>query len=295
MKSIIEGWMPFKEKYHTYYRIVGEPSDKPPLILLHGGPGSTHNYFEGFDDFAGQDGRQVIMYDQIGCGRSSIPDDPSMFCLDVWVQEFKQLIKYLKLQDIHILGQSWGGMLAISYVCDCDHRGVKSVILASTLSNSQLWGKEQHRLISFMSESDKQAIKYAEDHNKFDLPAYIKVNEHYYKLHVWDSPTENSPEYLRRPKKVGTFSYQVAWGPNEYNPTGNLRKFDYTNKLRHLDIPALITSGTNDICTPLVAKTMYDNIPNSQWYLFDGTRHTSFIERPDEYHKLLSSWLNEYD
>lgn len=74
MTRVQEGYMPFGD-YKTYYRIVGEKSEKAPLLLLHGGPGSTHNYFEVLDDLAAKDHRQLIMYDQIGCGKSSMPDD----------------------------------------------------------------------------------------------------------------------------------------------------------------------------------------------------------------------------
>ena len=71
--------------------------------------------------------------------------------------------------------------------------------------------------------------------------------------------------------------------------------YDYTNKLRNLYVPTLITSGTNDLCTPLVAKTMADALPNSQWHLFNGTRHMSFVEKPLEYQAVLQDWLDQHD
>lgn len=149
---IKDGFIPFGP-YRTYYRIVGKPSDKAPLLLLHGGPGSTHNYFEALDELAERDQRQLIMYDQIGCGLSSMPDHPRVYQAATWLRELKNLRERLHLDQIHLLGQSWGGMLAIMYLCDEMPAGIKSLILSSTLSDAQLWGQEQHRLISFISGS----------------------------------------------------------------------------------------------------------------------------------------------
>ena len=115
------------------------------------------------------------------------------------------------------------------------------------------------------------------------------------KLHSADEANTNSPECLRRPKRVGTVSYETAWGPNEYTPNGNLKDYDYTQKLQGVNTPSLITSGTNDLCTPLVAKTMADNLPHASWHLFNGTRHMSFVEQTSAYEHLLQSWLNQHD
>lgn len=295
MTEIKEGYMPFGQ-YQTYYRIAGAPSDKAPILMLHGGPGSTHNYFELFDEFADRDHRQVITYDQIGCGKSSMPDDHAeLYNAATWVKELKMLRDYLHLDRVHLLGQSWGGMLEIIYLCDEMSSGIKSATFASTLSSSQLWGHEQHRMIKFMSKHDQSVIAKAETSGNYDDPEYQKVDDKYMLLHCEDTPTANSPECLKRKKKFGTVAYETAWGPNEYTPLGNLKNYDYTSKLRHMYVPTLITSGTNDLCTPLVAKTMADALPNCKWVLFDGTRHMSFVEQPEKYQKILQQWLDDHD
>lgn len=295
MTKITEGFMPF-QNYRTYFRIAGEPSDKAPLLMLHGGPGSTHNYFELFDHLADTDHRQIICYDQIGCGLSSMPDDhPELYNAQTWVAELKALRSYLHLKQIHLFGQSWGGMLAIIYLCDEMPAGVKSVTLASTLSSSVLWGREQHRMIKLLPATDQATIAKVEQTGNYDDPAYQAVNAKYMRLHCEDEPTTSSPECLRRSKKFGQIAYQTAWGPNEYTPLGNLKDYDYTAKLAHLYVPALITSGTNDLCTPLVAQTMADALPNSKWKLFVGTRHMSFVEQPQRYQELLKKWLDDHD
>ncbi|WP_159723639.1 proline iminopeptidase [Enterococcus sp. CSURQ0835] len=292
--KIEEGYMPYLD-YQTYYRIVGEATDnKKPLILLHGGPGSTHNYFEVLDEMAAS-GRQLIMYDQLGCGKSAVPSNPSLWTKETWVNELIALREHLGLDEVHLLGQSWGGMLELIYVCDYAPKGIKSMVLSSTLSSAKLWAQEQHRMIKFMSEEDQAAIQKAEATGNYDDPAYLAANDRYMVRHAAAVPTEESPEPLRRKKVAGTESYLAAWGPNEYSPMGTLKDYEYTAQLPEIKIPTLVTSGTNDLSTPLVAKTMYDGIPGAQWELFAHSRHMPFVEEKDKYIALLTKWLDEHD
>lgn len=287
--KITTGTMPFKG-YQTYYRIVGEPTDNAPLLLIHGGPGSTHNYFEVLDDLAVTTRRQIISYDQIGCGESYVDGHPELWTLTTWLDELEALRSHLNLNRVNLLGQSWGGMLIIAYMIDRHPEGIESIILSSTLPSSELWSHEQQRLISFMPDDEQEAIARAVATGNFDDPAYLKANDHYTVLHA-DEITDASPECFRRPKRFGTESYLTAWGPNEYTPTGTLRDFDYTDRLGEITDPTLIISGTNDECTPLIAKTMDDNMPNAIWELLDGARHMTFIDQTDTYKQLLIGWL----
>ena len=106
---------------------------------------------------------------------------------------------------------------------------------------------------------------------------------------------ENTPECLTREKKRGNEAYVTAWGPNEFTPIGNLKDFDYTEKLKEWNVPSLIISGTSDLCSPLIAKTMFDRIPGSRWELFEDSRHCCFVDENEKYIKLLIEWLNKYD
>lgn len=289
--EIKEGYMPFKG-YQTYYRVVGQSTPgKFPLLLLHGGPGSTHNYFELLDSLA-EEGRQIISYDQIGCGNSYVDGHPELWTTETWIEELVALRRYLHLDRIHLLGQSWGGMMILAYLIDHKPQGIVSAILSSTLSSSALWSHEQHRLISFMPKEEQEAIKQAETTGNYTSADYIKANDHYTLLHACSPATVDSPECLWRKKRFGTESYETAWGPNEYTPLGNLRTFNYTDRLKEIQEPCLVISGTNDESTPLVAKTMADGIPHSKWALLDGARHMTFVDNNYEYCKLLSQWMN---
>ncbi len=291
---IIEGKFDFKG-FQTYYRVVNPEGKKTPIIMLHGGPGSTHNYFEVFDDMAFEDDRPIIMYDQIGCGESFVTGHPELFTAEVWMDELEALIKHLDLKEIHILGQSWGGMLAIWYAIERKPKNVVSYILSSTLSSASLWKKEQYRRISYMDQKDQEAIDYAIKNEAYDNKEYLEAVDKFMELYCAGAVTEESPEFLRRKKIFGEESYIVGWGQNEFSPTGTLSKYEFTDKLSEINTKCLITSGQRDLCSPFIAKTMHDNLKDSKWELFAYSRHTPFIEESEKYIKVLTEWLNEFE
>ncbi len=243
----------------THWRVAGEiDSGLPPLLCLHGGPGSTCAYFELLDDLAAG-GRAVVTYDQIGCGGSFLDGVPSLWRAETWLAELEAVVSHLGLDDFHLLGQSWGGMLAITYLAERRPPQVRSVILSSTLSSSALWGREQRRMARQLPEA------------------------------------ADAPDCLRRPKRSGRESYVCAWGPDELTPRGTLRDWDYTDRLPDIDVPALVVSGTDDLCTPLVAKTMADALPRSRWELLEDCRHLCFADDRPRYLELLRSWLADVE
>lgn len=292
--KITEGYMPFKG-FKTYYRIVGENTEgKKPLVLLHGGPGSTHNYFEVLDKVA-ESGRQVIMYDQIGCGNSFVEGHPELFNAETWIKELIELRKHLGLDEIHLLGQSWGGMQAIWYAIEYKPKGIKSYILSSTLSSAKLWEKEQKRRISYMSEADQKALLDAANTGDYSSKEYNDALERFMEMYCAGEVTEDSPECLRRPKKSSSEAYIVGWGQNEFSPTGALSGYEFTDRLHEIKEPCLVTSGAIDLCSPYIAKTMYDRISNSKWELFEYSRHMPFVEENDKYIEVLTKWLDAND
>lgn len=293
--EVREGYMPYLE-YQTYYRIAGKKTgNKKPLVLLHGGPGSTHNYFEVLDRLAEEDGRELIMYDQIGCGKSYVENRPDLWNAKVWIEELIALREHLGLEEMHLLGQSWGGMQTLEYVCNYKPKGLKSIILSSTLPASWLWAEEQQRMIEQLPEEMQEAIAKATASGDYSDPEYQAAEAEYMLRHCAGETPEDAPECLRRPKKSGRESYVVGWGPNEFTPLGTLKDYDVTKQLKDIQEPALIINGGNDLCTPYVAKYMYDRIPNAEWELFRTCRHMCFVEDNERYIELLKTWLNKHD
>ncbi len=290
---LIEGYVEYLN-HRTYYRIAGDPnSRKTPLLMLHGGPGSTHNYFEVLDSLAIEDGRLLISYDQIGCGNSYLDGHPELWTMDTWIGELKAVRKALGLKEVILLGQSWGGMLLLEYMCRHDPAGVKGIVLSSTLPSSRLWGEEQSRMIRQLPDRMQTAIREATKQNNYSSAEYRAAEALYMELHAAGRPSPQAPDCLTRAKRSGRESYLIGWGPNEFTPMGTLKDFDVTELLPGIKAPALIFSGGNDLCTPYIAKTMYDRIPKARWELFRDCRHMCFVEDTPRYSRILREWMNQ--
>lgn len=287
--------IPYKG-YHTYCRIVNPEGKRTPLLLLHGGPGSTHNSFELFDSFAFSSDRPVIMYDQIGCGLSSIPDDkPELYCSDTWIDELQNLISFLHLESFHLLGHSWGGMLAQLYCLKTGSKGVKSLVLSSTLSSASLWKEETHRLIRSMSEEDQKAIEEAEEQNAYATPKFQEALDRYLKMTVSDYSKDDPsvPECLRKKKNPGKVAYNTAWGPSEFQPLGNLQNYEVTSQLKEIQLPVLLLFGERDESTKAVNQAMYDALTNAtkEMIMISKARHMTYFENSECYFEVLSRFL----
>jgi proline iminopeptidase len=158
----------------------------------------------------------------------------------------------------------------------------------------KLWTQEQHRLISYLSYEDRQAIAEAERTGNFSGPKYLAANDRYMERYCWDDPDENSPEPLRRPTN-GQRASLIAEGPNEFTENGTISDFEVTDDLHKIDVPTLVTNGTDDLCTPLIAKSVYDHIPGAKWHLFANSRHLALLDQHDEFIQVLDQWLATND
>ena len=296
MSVVKEGFVQYLGR-GTYYRTVS-PSriKKPPLVLIHGGPGSTRNYFEILDPLADMDGREIISYDQIGCGRSYLDGRPELWKMETWTCELDCVLKALGIGEAVLLGQSWGGMLLLEYFLNrrsASPAKIRGLVLSSTLPSSSLWVAEQKRLIGMLPGGMREAIEEAERTHDYSGKSYKAAEEAYMLRHAGGPYGPDDPECLRRPKRAGSESYVCAWGPSEFSPQGTLRDFDVTDRLGEIDVPALIISGGNDLCTPYIAKTMHDSIKGSRWELFRTSRHMCFAEDTSRYIRVFTEWAEE--
>ena len=289
--KIEERYLPFGP-LTTYVRIVGEDHGLAPLVLLHGGPGSSHNYFELLDPLAAATKRQLIMYDQVSCGQSSLVDDlPAVYTAQTWLVELANLRAQLQLAKIHLLGQSWGGMLALLHLLQPTTTGVQSVILSSTLASAQRWGQAVYGLVSQLPPAQQAAIARAEASGDYTSPAYQAALTDFMAAHALEPVHAAMPTSLQRPKRGGQVAYQTAWGPNEFTPIGNLRDYDVTARLPQLNLPALVINGDHDLCTDAVVQQLATGLPQARWKKFSAARHMVFYDQPARYQACLVDWL----
>ncbi|MGN1338781.1 MAG: proline iminopeptidase-family hydrolase [Oscillospiraceae bacterium] len=293
MAKITEGYIDFKG-YKTYYRIVGEKTDgKLPLLALHGGPGCAHDYLESLDGIAEKYGRQVIYYDQLGCGKSVVPGShPDMWCAELWEEEVDVVRKALGLDKIHILGQSWGGMLTMQYAINKQPEGVSSIIIASSPASMDLWLSEANRLRSYLPEHMQTALKQADVDGDYSRPEVVEASDEYYRRHVCRIVPH--PDFVDRSFDQMGEPYMVMQGASEFVVTGKMRDWDYSDRLDRINIPTLVTSGIDDEATPAISKQIYDGVKDCRWELIPGT-HLCHVEYPDLYNSIVEKFMEEHE
>ncbi len=295
-----EIFIDFKE-FKTYVKIINPDGANPPLVILHGGPGSTHNSLELIKPIAYLSNRPLIYYDQIGCGYSSRPDHlkDEVYNQDFWIDELQNLLDTLKIQKYHLLGHSWGGMLAQLFILKNKPTNILSLTLSSTLSSASLWKEETHKIIQTMSEEDQKIIRDAEEKNEYTHQAFLDVTNKYMKLTVFDYSTDDPalPECLKRLKIRGNVAYLTAWGESEFAPTGNLKDYETTPYLKEITIPALVCYGSRDESTKKQNELMYDSLGSKKKKIlvFDNARHMTYYESNKDYVNEINKWIVSND
>jgi L-proline amide hydrolase len=292
---ISEGTIDFRG-YRTWYQIHGDLNaiapGKLPVLMLHGGPGVPHDYLESMKDLAAT-GRPVIFYDQLGCGKSDRPDNPDLWTVDTFLDELKVVRAALGLDHIHLLGQSWGGMLAMEYALT-QPDGIASLVIASSPASIPLWVAEANRLRDLLPADVNADLLKHEAAGTFDDPAYQAAMKAFYDRHV--CRIVPNPDYVVRAfEGIGFQVYMTMNGPSEFHVIGRLKHWDIRDRLGEIRIPALLTSGEYDELTPMQAEIVRDGIPGCEWVLFEGCSHMPHAEQPGRYLAVLDEFLTRQE
>ena len=286
-----EGKIQLKSGYRIWHRRVGS-GDAVPLLILHVGPGSGHDYLEPLEKLAND--RPVIFYDQLGCGKSDQPDDRSLWQLERFVEEIDEVRNALDLQEVHLFGQSWGGILALEYMLT-QPRGVHSLILADSCASMPQLQQELKHLKSELPTEILVTLNRFEATGDFHNPEYRDAVIEFYKRHVCRLPT--MPDYLLRTTAnlKNNPVYETMNGPNELVITGNLKDWNRTDRLPCIRIPTLVLAGRYDEVTPACAETIHQGIRDSQVVIFEESSHIPHVEEECKYLKTVSRFLFDVD
>ena len=273
----------------VWYRSVGEGGT--PLLCLHGGPGFTHNYLEPLEALG--DRRQVILYDQLGCGRSDQPDDTSLWTVDRFVEEVAQVRAALGLDRMHLFGSSWGGMLAMQYVLD-RRPELASLILCGSPASMIRWVTDCDELLSAQPPEVLQVIRQHEEAGFTACPEYQAAilgfyREHVCRLRPWPASLERSFA------EAGYSVYNTMNGPSEFTVTGTLKTWDVMDRLGEIRMPALLVGGRYDECRPAHLEEMHRRIAGSQLAIIEDASHLCFAEQPEEFTGLVNSFLDRIE
>ena len=267
--------------YHTRAYVLGDISRGIPLIILHGGPGGCVERYEPLEKLA-EFGIPLIFYDQLGCGYSKVPKNHKIIWnFLIFLDEFDNLVKYFKLKKYNVLGHSWGGMLALEYVCNFEHKDLEKLILFSTLPSTKSWNDAHLKMLEEFSPEERVALLNENDGKEYDKEVYKKALKKFYKNHVGKRSKDIYPFKTKRFPKTNKEIYEKMWGKSELFGTGTLLDWNVESKLHKIDVPTLILSGALDESTPEINELMNKEIKNSKWVLFKKSHHIGYAEEPD--------------
>ena len=279
-------------------RIGNNPRIK--VLLLHGGPGGTHEYFEAFDSFLPADGIEYYYYDQLGSYYSDQPDDMAPFLsLDHYVDEVEQVRAALGLgpENFYLLGHSWGGMLAIEYALK--HQGkLKGLVVSNMMSSIPAYNRYAHEvLMPAMDPSVLKEILALEAAKKFDDPRYETLLAPFYEAHILRRPMPEWPEPVLRSfgRHLNKKVYIPMQGPSEMGASGILLDWDRTADLKKITVPTLVIAGRYDTMDPEFMRMMSGQFPHGDYLLLPNSGHMAMYDEQPAYFAGLLQWLHKVD
>ncbi len=275
----------------VWYKIVGT-GPGIPVLALHGGPGGTSCGFTLLEPLGDQ--RPIVRYDQLGTGRSGRPDDLSLWTVEHFVEELHVLRMELGLEQMHLLGHSWGGSLAAAYVLEKGTDGISSVILSSPLLSTPLWVADANIQRSQLPEDVQRTLVEHEEAGTTDSEEYEAASEVYYERHMYaGEKPEPNPDCASAP--WSQFVYEYMWGPQEFYATGTLVDFDVTDRLYEIDVPVLFLTGQFDEARPETVAGFQKLVPGSQFTIIMDAGHATLSKKPQEYRTILENFLDSVE
>jgi proline iminopeptidase len=276
--------------FSLFYRIFEPIKERArgTIVCLHGGPGACHDYILPLADLA-QFRYKVVFYDQLGCGRSEVPKNYALFSVERGVEELEDFRKKMRLGKIHLMGSSYGGMLALAYALEYQ-RNLKSLITTGGLASVPLCATEMNRLKLGLPEQVQRTLEKYEGRGEYHNPSYGKAVMVFYRKHLlrlkkWPKEQEYTLRHISKPV------YYTMNGPNEFTIIGNTKYYDITDQLNKIHVPTLVTGGRYDEVTPKVARSIHENIKGSKLVTFEKSSHLPMWEEREKYMNTLNEFL----
>jgi proline iminopeptidase len=287
-----------KGKFRVWTRRVGD-NPRIKLLLLHGGPGGTHEYFEAFDDYFPEAGIEYYYYDQLGSAYSDQPDDPDLWEIPRFVDEVEQVRKALELDhtNFFLLGHSWGGILAIEYALKYQEH-LKGLIISNMMSSIPAYNEYANEVIMPALDQDALAeVKRLEAEKKYDDPRYMGLLlQHHYTRHVLRMPPEQWPDSVNRMfEHLNQSVYIPMQGPSELGASGKLVEWDRTRDLQNLAVPTLVIGARHDTMDPAHMEWMSREVKSGRYLFCPDGSHLSIYDDQKTYAEGIISFLSDVD
>lgn len=282
-------------RYKVWTKKVGDGKIK--VLLLHGGPGFSHDYMECFEDFLPKEGMEIYYYDQLGCGNSDNPADTTLWNTHRYVEEVEQVRKGLGLDQFYIVGHSWGSMLAMEYLAKYQSH-VKGAVFSNMTAGIKDYTDYSDTLKrKLFSAADKALYDSLDKRKAYSSPQYtdLLMNKLYSQV-ICRIPLAQWPEPLLRGfRKANQTIYIQMQGVDEFHVTGNFKNWDFWSRLPDIKIPVLVLGGQHDEMNPESMKKEGQLLPDSRTYLCPDGSHMSMYDDQQRYFSALTNFLKEVD
>ncbi len=257
------------------------------VLLLHGGPGLTHEYFEMFDSYFPAAGIEYYYYDQLGSAYSDQPNDPDLWDLPRFVEEVEQVRQALKLDksNFYLLGHSWGGVLAMEYALKYQ-QNLRGLIISNMMASGPAYNDYANKvLMPAMDQKVLAEVKEIEQQKDFQNPRYMELlMPHHYEQHVLRVPYENWPEpVVRAFKHINNNVYIPMQGPSELGLSGKLLNWDRTNDLANIIVPTLVIGAKHDTMDPTHMEMMSKKVKKGRYLFCPNGSHMAMYDDQKTY------------
>lgn len=280
-------------------RVGNNPKIK--VLLLHGGPGGTHEFFECFDGFFPQESIEYIYYDQLGSYYSDQPNDNRLWTTERFVDEVEQVRKALKLDhtNFYLMGQSWGGILAMEYALKYQ-KNLKGLIIANMMASAPAYNKYAEEVLGpQLNPKIYSQIKEFEKNKDYSNPKYMELlMNYYYTEHILRMPVAKWPESINRAfKHLNPNVYVYMQGPSEFGITGDatLKNWDITSRLKTLSVPTLVIGAKYDTMDPKHMEWISKEVQNGRFLYCPNGSHCSQYDDQEHYFPGVIRFLKDVD
>ena len=283
-----------KGKFHVWTKRVGN-NPKLKVLLLHGGPGATHEYFEAFDSYFPAAGIEYYYYDQLGSAYSDQPKDESLWTTDRFVDEVEQVRQALHLdkENFCLLGHSWGGVLAIEYALKYQQH-LKCLVISNMMDSIPAYNAYARDVLEpAMDPKQLAEVKQMEASGHTDDPRYMAIlTPMHYEQHVLRMPQAKWPDPVNRAfAHMNEQVYALMQGPSELGASGRLEHWDRSKDLHEITVPTLVIGAQYDTMDPRYMKAMAAKLPHGEFLLCPKGSHMAMYDDQPTYFSGLTRFL----
>ena len=275
----------------VWYERLNPTAAGTPILVVHGGPGTPHDYLRALAALA--PAHPVIVYDQLGCGRSDQPEEESLWRLERFVEELEVLVRHLRLDTFHLLAHSAGSMIACDYAL-ANPRSLLSLSLVSPVLSVRQHLLEMQQLLAKLPTDVSSQLMLALNGGPTSSLEFLEATLYFSEQYMCrSSPWPD--ELMEASSNTNARVRDCLWGKTEFRVTGTLRNYERLEQLPTLATPSLLICGQHDFTTPRLCRRYSQALPNAELVVIDDASHMAHLEQPKRFANVLNPFLQRVE